>query len=276
MSHEPKESNTVRQPAVAGRFYPGDPAQLGQEVEGFLVGKSPRPAVGVMVPHAGYVYSGAIAGKVFASVEVPDSVVVLCPNHTGRGTSIAVASRGAFAIPGGQLGIDEQLADAILAAAPAARADMAAHQFEHAIEVELPFLLARNPEVRIVPIVLSGLDARASVELGEALLAAARATGKNVLVVASSDMSHYLPDDDCRRIDQVALEPLLAFEPERLHQTVHSGGISMCGFIPATVMLAYARAAGSKPPELVGYGTSGDAFGDRSRVVGYAGVALYA
>lgn len=271
-------AGVIRPPAVAGRFYPADRTAVRAEVDGFLragaPAAGPRRAACVMAPHAGYVYSGAIAGRVFAAVDVPETVVVLCPNHTGRGARIAVAPDGAFRVPGGDVAIDAEVADAITARVPGARRDAEAHRFEHAIEVELPFLVARRADVRIVPIVLSGLTADAAVSLGEATCDAAAAVGREVLVVASSDMSHFLADDDARAVDRVALEPLLEADPERLYRTVVDRDISMCGFIPATAMLGFAARAGAAAPELVGYATSGDAFGDRDRVVGYAGVVV--
>ncbi|RMH43150.1 MAG: AmmeMemoRadiSam system protein B [Deltaproteobacteria bacterium] len=267
----------MRKPAVAGRFYPGSPAALQQEVRRHLAAGAPdrrRRAVAVMAPHAGYVFSGDVAGKTFAEVEVPDRVIVLCPNHTGLGRRIAVHPAGAFAIPGAQIPIDAELAGRVLARVPGAEADALAHAYEHAIEVELPFLLAKNPRVKVVPIVLAGLSEREAVQLGEALADAAEDVGDRVLVVASSDMSHYLPDAEARRVDRVALAPLLASDPHGLYRTVVANDISMCGFIPATAMLAYAHRTGGGAPELTDYATSGDAFGDRDRVVGYAGVVV--
>jgi AmmeMemoRadiSam system protein B len=274
-------SGNIRQPAVAGRFYPADPIRLQREVGDLLrPGSSAqiaaRPAVAVMAPHAGYVYSGGIAGAVFAAVVVPPRVILLCPNHTGMGPRISVVPDGAFRIPGADIPVDAPLAAAILREVPGAAADRDAHAHEHAIEVELPFLLARQPALTIVPIVLAGLSAREAIALGEALARAVAATAApgEVLLVASSDMSHYLPDAVARTVDHQALEPLLAYDAPALYRTVVDNDISMCGFIPATAMLAYAHATGAPAPELVGYATSGDAFGDRSRVVGYAGVLI--
>lgn len=266
-------SQRIRQPAVAGRFYPGDAEELRRNVEGLLKGDGDRHAVGIVVPHAGYVFSGAVAGQVFGAVRVPDSVIVLCPNHTGRGARISVAPCG-FQIPGAEVPLDDELVEAILAGVTGAERDAEAHLLEHAIEVELPFLLARNPAVTIAPVVVGPLSTGEATRLGEELQRVAAGLGREVLVVASSDMSHYLPDGECRRVDQQALRPLLAFDPEALHRTVRQGGISMCGVVPVTAMLSFARAAGSASPELIAYATSGDASGDRDRVVGYAGVVV--
>lgn len=268
----------IRSPAVAGRFYPADPAQLRATVAEHLdQGRTGEPAAtvcGVMAPHAGYVYSGGIAGKVFANIEVPARVVVLCPNHTGLGARISLIDEGVYRMPGTDVPIDSELAAAVLHEVPAAESERSAHLREHAIEVELPFLQQRRPDVEIVPIVLSGLSEADAIDLGEALFRAASRVDGDVLVVASSDMSHYLPDEEARRVDHIALEPLLDFDPGGLYRTVRDNDISMCGFIPATAMLAYARSANAQRPELVGYATSGDAFGDRERVVGYAGVIV--
>jgi AmmeMemoRadiSam system protein B len=274
-----KSAESLRSPAVAGRFYPDSDRELSEQVASFLgqaAGSRPRRACAVMAPHAGYVYSGGVAGKVFAAIEVPRRVVLLGPNHTGRGPRISVMDSGAWRIPGADVPVDEELAAAILAEFPAAQPDREAHRFEHALEVELPFLVARQPDLRIVPVVLGVLSAGDAVDFGKALHRAVRAVSQagDVLVVASSDMSHYLPDDTARQVDRTALAPLLAFDPEGLYRTVVEHDISMCGFIPATAMLAYAREAGASPPELVAYATSAEAFGDHSRVVGYAGVVL--
>jgi MEMO1 family protein len=270
-----------RRPAVAGRFYPGEPAALDEEVKRRLAeGASPaapRRRLAVMAPHAGYVYSGGIAGRVFAATEVPRRVIVLAPNHTGRGRvdSGAVWTRGAFELPGFAIPVDEELCARLTASGEGPLApDREAHQMEHALEVELPFLRARRGEFLLTPIILGGLELDECLDVGARLALAVAALGEDVLVVASSDMNHYLSDEETRRIDRRALDPLLALDAERLYRTVRDEDISMCGVVPATAMLAYARARGAEKAELVGYATSGDAFGERDRVVGYAGVTV--
>ncbi len=267
----------VRQPAVAGRFYPGDPDALRAEVAELLggaAGGGGKRHLGVVAPHAGYVYSGPIAGKVFADTIVPRRVVVLAPNHTGRGARAAVWTRGAFALPGDRVPVDEELAARLVEAGVGFVADKEAHRFEHALEVELPFLRARNPEATVTPVILGGLDGAECIALGRTLAELVGALDEEVLVVASSDMSHYLPDDVTRRIDRHAIEPMLAADPARLYDVVAREDISMCGVLPATAMLSYARARGASGGTLVAYGTSADAFGDGDRVVGYAGIAI--
>ncbi|MGZ3427274.1 MAG: AmmeMemoRadiSam system protein B [Polyangia bacterium] len=267
----------VRQPAVAGRFYPGRAEELRAEVVGYLGGEATgggKRHIGVVAPHAGYVYSGPIAGRVFADTVVPRRVVVLAPNHTGRGARAAVWARGAFALPGDTVPVDEELAARLIEANVGFVDDRQAHLAEHALEVELPFLRARNPEAIVTPVILGGLDGDECVALGRTLAELAAALDEAVLVVASSDMSHYLPDDVTRTIDQQAIAPMLACDPARLYDVVERADISMCGILPATVMLSYARARGATHGTLVAYGTSADAFGDRDRVVGYAGIAV--
>jgi MEMO1 family protein len=267
----------VRQPAVSGRFYPADADQLRAEVVNFLGGATSgggQAHRGVVAPHAGYVYSGPVAGKIFADTIVPRRVVVLAPNHTGRGARAAVWTRGAFALPGDKVPVDEELAARLLEADVGFVADREAHRFEHALEVELPFLRARNPDAIVTPVILGGLDSAECIALGRTLAEIVGALDEEVLVVASSDMSHYLPDDVTREIDLHAIAPMLECDAPRLFDVVEREEISMCGILPATVMLSYARARGATRGTLVAYGTSADAFGDRDRVVGYAGIAV--
>jgi hypothetical protein len=211
---------------------------------------------------------------VFADTVVPRRVVVLAPNHTGRGARAAVWARGAFALPGDSVPVDEELAARLIESGAGFVADEEAHRFEHALEVELPFLRARNPEAVITPVILGGLDGAECVALGRDLAEIVAALDEEVLVVASSDMSHYLPDDVTRTIDRRAIEPMLACDAARLYDVVERDDISMCGVLPATAMLSYARARGATSGTLIAYGTSADAFGDVDRVVGYAGIAI--
>ena len=264
----------VRAPAVAGRFYPGDAATLATDVDARLsrAARTPRRHLAVLVPHAGYVYSGDVAAKVFADTAVPRRVIVLSPNHTGEGERGAIWPRGAFAIPGSQIPVDEALAAQLLQ--PPLVEDREAHRHEHALEVELPFLRARSKDVTITPIILGSLRLDECLAVGELLARVVASLPDEVLVVASSDLSHYLTDEEARRIDRRAIDPLCALDPERLYRTVYDEDISMCGVLPATAMLAYARARGATRAELLAYATSADAFGDTSRVVGYAGVTI--
>jgi AmmeMemoRadiSam system protein B len=266
----------IRAPAVAGRFYPDAPAELAATVTRLCDGAdSATRHLVVVAPHAGYVYSGGVAGQVFARTVVPRRVVVLAPNHTGRGERAAVWSTGAFDLPGGAIPIDEELCARLIAASDGVLvADREAHRFEHALEVELPFLRARRPDLVLSPIILGPLDLDECLAVGRTLARVLGGLEEEALVVASTDMNHYLPDDVTRKLDQRVLEPLLQLDAAQLYRRVRDEDHSMCGVIPTTAALFYARARGATTARLVGYATSGDAFGDRDRVVGYAGVVI--
>jgi len=237
----------------------------------------PQAARMVMVPHAGYVYSGAIAGETYARVRVPPTAVVLCPNHTGLGARRALWSRGAWRLPGFTLETDEVLASRVREHAHLDD-DRIAHLREHAVEVHLPFLHARRPDVSVVAICLAGLSYRECRAVGEGLALAIgeceKERSERVLLVASTDMSHYVAADEARELDSRALERVLALDPEGLYDVVTREDISMCGYIPTTVALVAARSLGATRAELVRYGNSGDVSGDYAQVVGYAGVVL--
>jgi AmmeMemoRadiSam system protein B len=188
-----------------------------------------------------------------------------------------VFAEGAWKVPGTSVPVDDELAAALVEAAAGVRgcrADIEAHAFEHSIEVLVPLLLARQPALRLVPVVLGSLTTDECVAFGEALARVIKASGHDVLVLASSDMSHYLPEAETRRRDEVALAALVTGDPTALADAVTRNDVSMCGVRPACAMLGYARAIGAARPELVGYTTSGEAFGDYSQVVGYAGVVV--
>jgi hypothetical protein len=269
-----------RQPAVAGSFYPRSAAAVTAEAARLVAGDgAPAPAIAVVSPHAGWMYSGALAGKLFAGVAVPERVLVLAPNHTGRGPRASIwwggdGAASAWQLPGLDVPIDEPFVASLRAEAPLLRADREAHEDEHAIEVLLPLIAARRPRFRLAAIVLGRLGFPDCEALGAAIArAVARADGPT-LIVASSDMSHYLADDQARAVDRLALAPLAAADARGLYDAVTAHGITMCGFIPATVALVAARALGAARATVVGYATSADAGGDRDRVVGYAAVRV--
>jgi MEMO1 family protein len=263
----------LRQPAVAGRFYTAAPEALAAQVDGFLdVGTAKRRALGVVAPHAGYVYSGAVAGAVYGGVDLPARVILLGPNHTGLGRAAAALwPGGAWRTPLGDAAIDAGLTVA-LAAAPAVEGDLAAHAREHALEVQVPFLQRARPDATFAALVLSHLSWPACEALGRAIADAARDAA--ALVVASSDMSHYVSAEEARALDRHAIDRILALDPEGLYRVVHDEGISMCGIIPATVMLVAARERGATDATLVRYAHSGEVSGDDRHVVGYAGIVI--
>jgi len=232
--------NQVREAAVAGQFYPGSKTELLREVQGFLGSglKKKIRALGVIAPHAGYIYSGAVAGAVYAHVEVPRRVIVLCPNHTGMGEPLSIMSAGSFRTPLGEIEIDAPLAEALKKEFPLLREDSAAQAREHAVEVQLPFLQAARSDVKFVPITVGTGQFEVLTALGVVLAKVIAECGDPVLIVASSDMNHYEDDAETRVKDALALR------------------------------------LGATSAELVKYATSGDVSGDREHVVGYAGIAI--
>jgi AmmeMemoRadiSam system protein B len=268
-------ASTVRHPAVAGQFYPREPNRLVAELESYLrVDAQPAPALGCIAPHAGYIYSGPVAGAVYASLAVPQRCVVLCPNHTGYGTPLSIMAEGTWETPAGSAPIDGGLASSLLQSFPLLSEDCDAHRKEHAIEVQLPFLLARQRDLRFVPIAIGTRSYRALEGLGHAIASVLAGLGERVLVVASSDMNHYESDAVTRVKDRKAIEKILALDPAGLNQVVTQENVSMCGYGPAIVMLTAAKQMGATSAELVKYATSGDVSGDRRLVVGYAGIVV--
>lgn len=264
----------LRQPAVAGRFYPGQPDLLHHTLERLLPVVDAAPAIGVMVPHAGYVYSGAIAGATFARVTFPPSVVLIGPNHHGLGPDASLFTNGAWFTPLGASAIDENLAAQLLTNCPLLEDDTLAHQLEHSLEVQVPFIQQRAPKAQLVPISLSHLSLQQLLELGSGIGTVLSALPVAPLLVASSDMTHYEPAETARRKDFGALDFVLALDPEGLYRHVRKERISMCGVLATVVMLAAAKVLGASSAELVQYGNSGDITGDFSEVVGYAGVIV--
>lgn len=265
----------VRQPAVAGAFYPQDKGELIAQLERMIPQqRETRACLGVISPHAGYVYSGSIAGRLFAETRLPCQVLILGPNHQGLGSDIALYAEGSWQTPLGQVPIAADLAAHLLSSCPQLRTDPAAHRFEHSIEVQIPLLQYLQPALQIVPICLGSGQLDDWLALGTAIGSALNNWPEEVLIVASSDMNHFLTAVETERRDRLAIDAVLALDPVLLWQTVREHRISMCGMIPALVMLQAALQRGASVCELVHYGHSGEVNGDMSRVVGYAALAV--
>jgi MEMO1 family protein len=266
---------TVRPPAVAGLFYPANPESLERDVRGFLPeGAESEKAFGAIVPHAGYVYSGLVAGAVYARMEIPRRVVIVCPNHTGRGAPAAMDPSDSWLTPLGEVPLARPLAERLRELAPRVTEDAEAHRREHSLEVQLPFLKVLRPDVEIVPLCLGEPSFSLCREVGEAFAHVAGEEKEAPLLLASSDMNHYESRARGRAKDDLALERIEALDPEGLFGTVLDRSISMCGFLPATALLVAARAAGASRARVVARRDSGDETGDASSVVGYAGVLV--
>jgi AmmeMemoRadiSam system protein B len=264
-----------RQPAVAGQFYPGSEVQLRAALSRLIPESNPQQAVkGVISPHAGYVYSGAIAGQLYSRIIIPPAVLILGPNHHGSGAAAALYPDGEWLTPLGPTAINSRLNAILLQHTPYLQSDSVAHQPEHSLEVQLPFLQYLCPDVTISALCLGHGVYSALRDIGHGIATAIREYGEDVLIVASSDMSHYESAESARVKDEMALERALTLDGEGLLNVCHSHRITMCGVAPATVMIEAALMLGADKAELVAYGTSGDVTGDNRQVVGYAAVTV--
>jgi MEMO1 family protein len=282
-------TSALRTPAVAGRFYPGRAEELLREIREYTsAGKTPVEAgriaaIGCVAPHAGYIYSGGVAGAVYARLEIPKRCVILCPNHTGKGRPLSIMANTTWQTPLGEVAAGAEMGARLLRRFPALEENSAAHRAEHAIEVQLPFLQARQPELNIVPIAIGTSDFDLLRGLGEALADVIADSQEEdleedrqekVLIVASSDMNHYESDAVTRVKDHKAIERVLAMDARGLWEVVMREDISMCGFGPTIVMLTAAKLLGATSATLVKYATSGEVSGDYESVVGYAGIIV--
>lgn len=261
----------IRQPAVAGQFYTNDPKELRAQLERMVTVETFREKVlGVIAPHAGYMYSGAVAGRLYGAVEVPPTVIILGPNHQGVGARAAIYPAGKWLTPLGDVSINSRLSALIKKHAPLVEEDTSAHHFEHSLEVQVPFLRFVRSDVAIVPLCLGFGDYASCKALGSGIARAIREYGEDVLIVASSDMTHYESAVMAKEKDEHAINEILALNPEGLLRVCREKDITMCGVIPATVMLVAVNELGATQAKLVRYATSGDVTGDNRQVVAYA------
>ncbi len=266
----------MRHPAVADRFYPGSPKALSRTItELFPASEKIKKtrARAVVSPHAGYVYSGALAAETFSAVEVPETVIIIGPNHHGQGAPVSLSTE-TWDMPLGKVPIDNDIAERLLGVSKHIKIDETAHQFEHSLEVQVPFLQMLQHNLHIVPLVVSHIGYPICEEVAGALAAVIQDSHKEILIVASSDMSHYEPRQITEQKDRSALDCIEQLDPYALYRTVHDNRISMCGVIPVVIALLAAKACGADKASLVGYTDSGYTSGDTDQVVGYAGVII--
>jgi MEMO1 family protein len=277
-------TTAVRIPAVAGRFYPARAQELLRDVRLYVsrsetaIATARVAAIGCVAPHAGYIYSGDVAGAVYGRLDIPQRCVILCPNHTGKGRPLAIMAGTTWQSPLGEVAAEVDLSARMLRRFSALQEDSAAHRGEHGIEVQLPFLQVQQPNLHIVPIVVGTSDFDVLSGLGEAtaevIASHEKESGEKVLIIASSDMNHYESDAVTRIKDQKAIDRVLAMDARGLWEVVMRENISMCGFGPTVVMLTAARLLGATSATLVKYATSGEVSGDYDSVVGYAGMIV--
>ena len=269
-----KPNEWIRYPAVAGSFYPANPIQLMERLKAQCPEREKTSAIAIMAPHAGYVYSGKIAGEVYSRTRIPSTVIVICPNHTGLSgakSRVSIWGKGSWITPLGETRVDEAFAGELLQKLKE-KPDALAHRQEHANEVHLPFLQFLNPSVKIVPITLGHLSWERCSRFATALSEVAK--NRDVLIVASTDMSHFLSAAESQTRDALALKEVEGLDGESLYRAVVENDISMCGFIPTAVALKFAQQLGAKRSKILAYGHSGEVSGNHRRVVGYAAASF--
>lgn len=273
-------TNEIRKPAVAGQFYPASEKEIKRLIER-LIEKQSLPknqeAIGCVLPHAGYVYSGQVAALTLASVNIKNKIIILGPNHTGYGTNFSIVSKGCWQTPMGEVKIAEELAKKILSSCKFLTEDSLAHQYEHSIEVELPILQYFKKDFEIVPIAILSNETSLLKELGVAIADSIKELGlkNSAMIIASSDMTHYEPQSSAEKKDKIAIQSILDLDEDSLMRNIKELGITMCGYAPVIAMLAAAKHLGAKSANLVKYATSGDTTQDKTSVVGYAGITIY-
>lgn len=260
---------------MAGQFYHASPAKLSHQISQYVIGNLPKEhAIGILSPHAGLIYSGAVAGEVYSQIALPETFILIGPNHTGLGARMSLMSEGEWEIPTGVLGIDKRLARKVLANVSMVTSDTQAHIFEHSLEVQLPFIAYFSKDLRIVPLTVMSASIEECRTSGEGIAQSIIETDYPVVIVASSDMSHYISDEAARKKDKMAIDRILSLDPEGLFEIVKREHISMCGYLPATIMLFAAKSLGATGARLVKYATSAEVSGDYDHVVGYAGIVV--
>ncbi|HBO83676.1 MAG TPA: AmmeMemoRadiSam system protein B [Deltaproteobacteria bacterium] len=265
----------VRKPSVVYQFYPGDPVTLEKTVKGMVEETLKKEdAIAIIAPHAGYVYSGRVAGAIFSKVRIPDNIILLGPNHTGLGKSVAVFTSGEWEMPFGKMMVNSELSHILIEESVYFADDPIAHLKEHSLEVQLPFIHHFNPAASIVPITIMHLDLRSCIEIGKAVARVIISYEKEILIVVSSDMNHYESHETTKKKDKKAIERITVLDYEGLLKTVLKDDISMCGVIPAAIAIIAARELGANGGKLIDYATSGETSGDFNHVVGYAGILI--
>jgi len=265
----------IREAVVAGKFYPDSPAKLKEMIASMIDKKAARQdVVGLVSPHAGYIYSGYVAGATISCIKFKDTYIIIGPNHTGMGKPFSIMTQGAWETPLGRVDIDSELAKQILVSSKYLEEDGEAYRFEHSIEVQLPFLQYFGRQFKLVPLVFSYADIAVYREIGRAIAAAVKGLKRKAVIIASSDMTHYEPQDSARDKDNRAIEAILELDEVKLVKRVKEFNISMCGYAPVVSLIAAAKELGAGKTELVKYQTSGDVSGDYSSVVGYAGIII--
>ncbi len=264
-----------RLPIASGSFYPGNKEELVSVLKTFMDDSlEKQKALGAISPHAGYIYSGNVMGSVFSRIEVPDTVLILAPNHTGSGVPYSIWPEGRWITPLGETPTDEELVNEILNSCELIEKNKPAHTNEHSAEVILPFLQYSNPQVKIAVIVIRSSNFEDLSTVGKSIGEVLNKIRPDTLVVASSDMTHYESQQSVNKKDKSAIAEIVAMREEGLHRVVRELDVSMCGVSPVISMMVCSKQRAATKAELIRYETSGDVTGDYDHVVGYAGVIV--
>jgi hypothetical protein len=250
-------------------FYPRDPSHLEQLLEKFFSGTRPDGAsLGIVSPHAGYIYSGEVAAHAFSTIP-PDfsgTFVVIGPSHRGY---INCVSKVSWETPLGVVDTDAEFVELL-----DIETDEFSHRDEHSLEVQMPFIKYRFPRARIAPVMMGLQDYPSAVRVAEKIVNAVRQTKRDVRIVASSDFSHYVPEQKAKSDDLYAIEPLLTLDTSEFYRRIEERRVTACGFGPIAAMVTACGKMGAKTAQLIRYATSGEITGDRREVVGYAAIAV--
>lgn len=270
------EESKIRKPAVAGQFYPSSTQDLKDQIEDLIDKKANKTdVIACMLPHAGYMYSGGVAACTVSRINIKDKIILMGPNHTGLGAPFSIMTEGVWQTPLGETMIDSNLAKKILQNSKYLEDDVAAHTYEHSLEVELPFLQYFKTDFKIVPITLLSDEIKSLKEIGKEIADVLKDSKDPAMIIASSDMTHYEPQGMAQNKDKEAIEAILELNEDKLMEKIRKFNISMCGYAPVIVMLTIAKMLGAKAASLIKYQTSGDVTGERDSVVGYAGIIIY-
>lgn len=272
------ENSNIRKPAVAGQFYPLSAGEIKKQIEGFIKIKPGRiDCLACMLPHAGYIYSGMVAAETACGINIKDKIILLGPNHTGYGANFSIMSSGAWQTPLGKINIASGLAESLKKDSNLLTEDSLAHLFEHSLEVELPILQYFKNDFEIVPITILCDELNPLKELGKSIANVILKSDlkDSVMILASSDMTHYEPEADAVKKDKAAIQSIIELNEEGLMKNIRALNITMCGYAPVIAMITASKLLGAKTAKLIKYQTSADVTGDKKSVVGYAGIVVY-
>ncbi|MDI6642141.1 MAG: AmmeMemoRadiSam system protein B [Elusimicrobiota bacterium] len=263
----------IRKAICAGTWYPKEKEEVAKYLQS-IPSSEKQSAIGCVCPHAGWMYSGKVAGKVYSKLNPYETYILIGPNHTGFGMQASIFSEGSWQLPLGKIDIDEELSKEIIKNSEFLQSDTEAHIREHSLEVQIPFIQYISPNAKIIPITIMSDEFEVAKDISNAISQAIKKQTKKILIVASTDMTHYEQHEYAKKQDMQAIDRIINLDAEGLLNVVRDRGISMCGVSPTAIVILACKNLGAKKAELVQYSTSGDITGDYDAVVGYAGLII--